>query len=41
MAVEGDYLVGLCASGVRKVGKEAGAGGGGQQRCVAEVICVV
>lgn len=41
MAVEGDYLVGLCASGVRKVAKEAGAGGGGQQRCVAEVICVV
>ena len=34
MAIQGDYLVGLYTSGVCKVAKEAGAGGGGQQRCV-------
>jgi len=33
--------VGPCASGVYEVGKEAGTGGGGLQRCVAEVDCVV
>lgn len=41
MAVEGDGLVALCANGVRKVGKEAGAGGGGLQRCFPEVVYVV
>jgi hypothetical protein len=41
MAVEGDGLVGPCASGVHKVGKEADVVGGGLQRCVAEVDCVV
>jgi hypothetical protein len=41
MAVEGDGLVRPCASGVHKVGKEADVVGGGLQRCVDEVDCVV
>jgi hypothetical protein len=41
LVVEGDGLVGPCASVVCEVGKEASAGGGGQQRCVVEVAYVV
>jgi hypothetical protein len=34
-------LVGPCATNDREVGKETGVEGGGQQKCVAEVTCVV
>lgn len=41
MAIQDNYLVDPYASGVCKVAKEAGAGGGGQQRCVSEVTFLV